>query len=176
VPVREDDRLAPTTPYGASKLASDRFFAARLERTALVNVRLASVYGPGQLSPGLIPNLVTAALDSGRLALAAARTRRDYVHVDDAAEALRRLLAAPVDWRLDVNVGGGRSASVLEVARAMADAVGGEMPIEVDDPPREATPPDNALDVSRARALGVLGEPRPLAAGLAEYVAWRRPL
>lgn len=176
VPVREDDRLAPVTPYGASKLASERFFAAHLEGTALVNVRLASVYGPGQLSPGLIPNLVSAALETGRLRLAAARTRRDYVHVDDAAEALRRLLAAPVDGRLDVNVGGGRSASVLEVARGVADALGGDLPIEIDDPPGEATPPDNALDVSRAQALGVLPEPRPLAAGLADYVGWRRSL
>jgi nucleoside-diphosphate-sugar epimerase len=176
VPVREDDRLAPATPYGASKLASERFFAAHLERTALVSVRLASVYGPGQLSPGLIPNLVSAGLETGRLRLAAVRTRRDYVHVDDAAEALRRLLAVPVDGRLDVNVGGGRSASVLEVAGAVADALGDALEIEVDDPPREATPPDNVHDISRARELGVLGEPRPLAAGLADYVRWRRLL
>jgi UDP-glucose 4-epimerase len=176
VPVREDDRLAPATPYGASKLVSERFFAAELERTALVNVRLASVYGPGQLSPGLIPNLVTAGLATGELRVAAASTRRDYVHVDDAAEAFRRLLAVPVDRRLDVNVGAGASASVLEVARAIAAAVGEHATVAVDDPPREASPPDNVLDVSRARALGVLAEPRPLRAGLADYVAWRRSL
>lgn len=61
--------LNPTTDYGRSKLAVEEYLASSLEDTKLISLRAASLYGPGQTTPGLIPNLVGAALRGEPLSL-----------------------------------------------------------------------------------------------------------
>jgi nucleoside-diphosphate-sugar epimerase len=173
VPVAEDARCAPATPYGAGKLRAERALRAGLPDTQVVNARLATVYGRGQRSPGLIPNLVGAGLSGGRLRVAAPDTRRDYLHIADAAAALARLVDLELDGHLDVNLGSGTSVAVGDVAELIAEAFAGELAVELDPAAAGTGPFDNRLDVTLARRLGVLGAPRELVVGLRDYVAWR---
>uniref|UniRef100_UPI0013DB88A5 GDP-L-fucose synthase family protein n=1 Tax=Candidatus Laterigemmans baculatus TaxID=2770505 RepID=UPI0013DB88A5 len=80
------------------------------------------------------------------------RPRREFLHVDDLADALVYLLQVPdpPDW---VNVGTGQDATILEVARAVAEVVGYEGQIET-DPTRPDGTPRKVTDVSRLHELG----------------------
>ena len=79
----------PNSAYAATK-ACATLYAAHAHRdaqTAVVTLRLYSVYGPWEEPGRLIPSLVAQAL-RGRLApLADPATARDFVHVEDVVEA-----------------------------------------------------------------------------------------
>jgi len=82
--------------------------------------------------------------------------RREFLHVDDLADALIHLLAwpsvgrEPADW---VNVGTGEDLTILELARLIADVVGfrGEI---LTDPGRPDGTPVKRTDVTRLHLTG----------------------
>lgn len=78
--------------------------------------------------------------------------RREFLHVDDLADALVHLLAVPnpPDW---VNVGTGEDDSILNIARAVAEVVGYPGRI-VTDPTRPDGTPRKVTDVEKLHALG----------------------
>lgn len=174
VPVPE---AAPTTPpsaYGLSKLGSERTLAARLGAGTLVTLRLASVYGPEQRTPGLIPSLVAMAAAGGPLRVDKGATRRDYIHVADVVHAFSAAWALPLDANLVVNIGSGRSLSAIDVATTLRDAWlaerGERLEIVVDDPGGVSDPPDNRLDVELAMSMGLVTHPIALADGLRDVI------
>jgi GDP-L-fucose synthase len=78
--------------------------------------------------------------------------RREFLHVDDCADALLHLcgLANPPDW---VNVGTGQDVTIREAAEIVAETVGyrGQL---VQDTTKPDGPPRKLLDISRLRATG----------------------
>lgn len=78
--------------------------------------------------------------------------RREFMHVDDLADALAHLLAVdnPPDW---VNVGTGVDVSILELARLVAQVVGYEGKIAT-DPSRPDGTPRKLTDVSLLASTG----------------------
>lgn len=78
--------------------------------------------------------------------------RREFLHVDDLADALIHLLtlADPPDW---VNVGTGVDQTILETAKLVAATVGYEGEI-LTDPDRPDGTPIKCTDVSRLQQTG----------------------
>jgi len=78
--------------------------------------------------------------------------KREFLHVDDLAEACYCLLDAdnPPDW---VNVGTGEDLRIIDLAKMVADAVGycGDI---VTDPSKPDGTPRKLLDVSLLKQLG----------------------
>lgn len=127
-PMRETDAAAPDDGYGAAKLAGGilaRRVASLLGLEAAW-LRLFSVYGPGEDPRRLIPALVGAALAGTPLDLSPGDQVRDFVFVDDVAEAVAVTLARP---RLDaevVNVATGVQTSVRDAAAVVARLTGAD--------------------------------------------------
>jgi GDP-L-fucose synthase len=97
------------------------------------------------------------------------RARRDFMHVDDLADAIVFLLNQP-DLPDPINIGTGQDFSVAEIAYLVSSTVGYQGKITFD-----STMPDGAprklLDVNCLNALG--WRPRmSLAEGLAETYRW----
>ena len=89
--------------------------------------------------------------------------RREFLHVDDLAEACLHLLALedPPDW---VNVGCGEDLSIRDLAQAVAETVGYTGTITFDTTKPDGTP-RKLLDTSKLSGLG--WKPRiPLRQGL----------
>src|SRR5213595_1702845 len=78
--------------------------------------------------------------------------RREFLHVDDMAEACLYLLQH-YDGPEQVNVGTGRDSTIGEIARLVAEAVGYEGATEWDTSKPDGTP-QKLLDVSKIRDLG----------------------
>ncbi len=78
--------------------------------------------------------------------------RREFLHVDDLADATVHLLqvADPPDW---VNVGTGVDQTILQLARLVAETVGYQGNI-LTDPSRPDGTPVKCTDVTRLHALG----------------------
>jgi UDP-glucose 4-epimerase len=148
IPISEDERKEPVSPYGESKLMAERAldWADRIHGLRSASLRYFNAAGAdpsGRLGEDhnpethLIPNAVNAVLGLGRpLAVFGTdydtpdgTTIRDYVHVTDLADAhlrvLDRLKNGP---SCRYNVGSGTGASVLEVIAAVERAAGRPVP------------------------------------------------
>jgi len=177
-PYDESTALQPETEYGKSKLAVETYFQQELPGV-VTSVRLASVYGPGQVSPGLITGLVARAENGETLVINARTTRRDYVYIDDVALALVALAHSDEKLPAALNVGSGGSVSVEEVAHTIkdiyAEAYSRSLTVSVSEVIQESSIVDNSLDITQAvgLGLGMLGE-TTFSEGLRTYIEWVR--
>lgn len=131
--------LAETSPvkgqdiYSISKLAGEQLVQYHVSKHGgeAVMARLFNTVGRRETNPHVIPAIM-AQLVAGnrRIELGNLHPRRDYVHVEDVAEALAALGAMPMEQPFGIfNVGSGMEHSVEELVRLCAKAIG--EPIEV---------------------------------------------
>ncbi|MCZ6755554.1 MAG: NAD-dependent epimerase/dehydratase family protein [Gemmatimonadetes bacterium] len=126
LPIDEDHPTDPLTPYAASKLAGERAVADYASHGGGTGdiARLANLYGASYSSDTAVGVALNQALHGGPISLRNLAGVRDFIHADDVVEALVHLAAAPQgagECRV-VNISTGIEASVLEVARAIAEA------------------------------------------------------
>jgi CDP-glucose 4,6-dehydratase len=131
LPYREDFPLRAAYPYDASKAAADTIARsyANAYGLAIAVTRFANVYGGGDLNfSRLIPETVVAVLDGRAPRIRSdGRPERDFLHVDDAANAYLAIAAAlEGDGAAGeaFNAGGERPHSVREVVEAVVSAGG----------------------------------------------------
>ncbi len=170
-PTPETAPLWPISTYGVLKVAAEKYVGLHARQHGMTAdiLRCANVYGPGEPthgSQGLI-GVTRSALRAHRPAVVYGdgSARRDFVHVDDVAETVVALAARPDGVRV-LNVGSGRSESVLDVIAAVAGSLGTTAALE-HRPGRSTDVPVVQLDVSRVRELVDL-QPRGLLEGLSE--------
>jgi UDP-glucose 4-epimerase len=149
VPIVETAPTRPTNPYGATKLAVDMMITseARAHGLGAVSLRyfnVAGASGPQGERHSPETHIVPIALQvvAGQRATFAVNGTdyptpdgtciRDYVHVDDLAEAHLLALAgvAAGEHRI-YNLGNGAGFSVLDVVEAVRRVTGHPMPTEV---------------------------------------------
>jgi UDP-glucose 4-epimerase len=189
-PIAETDPLAPSSPYGASKLRADELMtAATLRGLRAVSLRFFNVCGAsGRLGEmrsretHLIP-LAFAAAAGHRPPLEIYGTDyptpdrtaiRDYVHVNDVADAhLLALERMPEAGHGIFNLGSGVGRSVREVIAGIEEVTGTPLRV-VERPRRRGDPPVLVADASRARrVLGWTPQASDLSRILADTHAWR---
>ncbi|MEC5382421.1 NAD-dependent epimerase/dehydratase family protein [Aurantimonas sp. C2-6-R+9] len=139
----EDDPTQAAGRYAAAKLACE----ARVCAAGGTCARLANLYGPGQPTGTVLADILAQVPGSGPLYVRDAAPVRDFLWVDDAVDALVRML---VRHRPGVyNVGSGQGLAIGSLAR-LANAVAGAP----DRPVRETAPSGRAshlvLKVTRA--------------------------
>ena len=192
-PVEEDDPLRPINTYGETKRAFEgalrwygeaygfRSVVLRYFNVAGASARLGEVHRP---ETHLIPNMLAAAEGGPALTLFGddyptpdGTPIRDYIHVEDLADAHVAALAATGaggGTSLVCNLGTSTGFSVREVLDAAARVAGRDIPHTV-GPRRTGDPP--VLVASNLRARETLGwEPRrsTLDEMLGSAWAWRR--
>jgi UDP-glucose 4-epimerase len=169
-PAREDDPIDPVgraSTYLGSKALGDLW--VRSVRGASVAVlRPSAIYGPG-MGRGVLRTFVERMLDGEAVRVAnGGRHRADFVWVGDVVSAVLAALGSPATGAF--NVGSGTATSTLELARAVAAAVGRDASDIQVEPESAEGGSFSALDISRARAeLGFV--PTPLARGLDAWLA-----
>lgn len=128
-PMDEDHPLNPTTPYAAAKAGADRLVSSYVESYNIpgVIIRPFNNYGPHQHLEKVIPRFITSAILGEPLTIHGdGSAARDWVFVEDTAEAIDRAMHMPIDKvRGEVfNVGTGVSLSVRELARRISSVFG----------------------------------------------------
>jgi dTDP-glucose 4,6-dehydratase len=128
-PMDEDHPLNPRSPYAATKAGADRLAYSYFVTYGLpiVIVRPFNNYGPRQHPEKVIPRFVTQALRDEPLTVHGdGHASRDWLYVDDDAEAIEAVIAAPLDAIAGevVNVATGVDISVAEIADHVLAALG----------------------------------------------------
>lgn len=172
LPIREDARLRPASPYGTHKVIAEelcRGYASHFGLQIAV-VRYFSLYGP-ELRKQLLWDACTKFGRAESGFLGTGDEIRDWLHVSDAAGLLRAgaehaSSACPI-----VNGGSGEGTHVREVLSRLRKAFPGAPPLTFTATARAGDPTAYVADTSKATAWGW----RPsvgLTEGLDQYVEW----
>lgn len=185
-PITEDALLTgplePTNePYAVAKIAGIQMCRSynRQFGTNFVSVMPTNLYGTGDnfdlntshVLPALIRKFHEAKL-SGASAVTIWGTgapRREFLHVDDLADACVHVMAHHDGDEL-VNIGCGEDITIADVARMVGDVVGFSGALEFDTSKPDGTP-RKLLDVSRLSKLGWRAQ-IPLRDGIEQTYRW----
>ena len=122
---REDTPYAPNSPYSASKAASDHLVRAWFHTYKLptVQTNCSNNYGPYHFPEKLIPLVILNALDGKPLPVYGRGDNiRDWLHVEDHAEALLSVVAKGRIGE-SYNIGGRAERRNLTVVETICDLV-----------------------------------------------------
>ncbi|WP_299941932.1 dTDP-glucose 4,6-dehydratase [uncultured Nitratireductor sp.] len=126
----EETPYAPSSPYSASKAASDHFVRAWHETYGLPVVlsNCSNNYGPFHFPEKLIPLVILNALEEKPLPVYGEGANvRDWLHVEDHARALH-LVAARGTLGESYNIGGRAERTNLQVVEAICDILDKKRP------------------------------------------------
>jgi GDP-L-fucose synthase len=168
-PIQEDALLTgPLEPtneaYALAKIAGIKLCQSyrRQYGRSYIAAMPCNLYGPGDrfdaarshVVPALLMKMHRAAReDAAKVTLwGTGNPLREFLHVDDLADALLLLLRC-YDGDSPVNVGGSEEISIAALARLVAAAVGYRGVIDFDPSMPDGTP-RKLMDSSRMRALG----------------------
>lgn len=168
-PMREDalltGELEPTNePYAIAKIAGLKLCDAYRHQHGcnFISAMPTNLYGPGDNyhpeNSHVLPALIRRFHEAKEQGLSevvcwgTGSPKREFLHVDDLAEACLHLMAHHNDsgW---VNVGTGQDVSILELATMVAETVGYDGSIRWDTSKPDGTP-RKLLDISKMTALG----------------------
>jgi UDP-glucose-4-epimerase GalE len=173
IPIREDAPREPVNPYGASKLAIELVLDAYDKAYGLSSVSLRYFNAAGADEGGEIgemhdpeTHLIPCALEAAAglrseltvygndYATPDGTCIRDYVHVNDLAEAHVLALEYLADGGAStaINLGTGEGKSIKELVTAIEAAIGMKVPTRVASR-RLGDPPALVADASRAREV-----------------------
>ena len=174
--------LEPTNEwYAIAKIAGIKLCQAYRKQHGLsyISAMPTNLFGPydnwnletSHVLPALIVKTHRAKIEKqDRMVLWGTGTpRREFMHVDDVADAVLFLLQH-YDGAEHINIGTGEDLAINDLARLVADTVGWQGKFEHDLSKPDGTP-RKLMDVSRLRSLG--WQPRiPFAQGLAATYQW----
>ena len=126
----EDTPYAPSSPYSASKAASDHLARAWHETYGLPVVlsNCSNNYGPRHFPEKLVPLVILNALDGKPLPIYGNGANvRDWLHVEDHARALELVATKGVPGE-SYNIGSDSERTNLAVVEAICDALDRKLP------------------------------------------------
>ena len=168
-PLREESlltgELEPTNePYAIAKIAGIKLCEAYRDQYGcnFISAMPTNLYGPNDnydlnnshVLPALIRKFHTAKIngDASVPAWGTGSPRREFLHVDDLAEACLFLMLN-YNGKMFVNVGSGEDITIRELAETVKDIVGFKGEIAWDSTKPDGTP-RKLMDVSRIQNMG----------------------
>lgn len=157
-PLSETSPIKPRDIYGISKMAGEQLLQYHVSKNGgkAVVARISNTIGRRETNPHVIPDIM-AQLVAGRrqIRLGNLHPRRDYVHVEDVAEALFLLGNVQMEQPFEIfNIGSGREYSVQELVELCSEVIG--EPIEVVSAPelrRKADRPSQLADTTKIQQM-----------------------
>lgn len=157
LPMHEDDRLSPLTPYCISKRAGEDLLGFYQRRAGLswIALRFFNVYGPGQKTTAYYTSVINHfvnRLRNGEAPVIDGKGEQsmDFIHVHDIARSAVLALEAETA-NVPVNIGTGIDTSIADLARILIDAVGAD--VEPQFNPRDVLVSRRAADTRRAKEV-----------------------
>jgi UDP-glucose 4-epimerase len=176
LPYDEDHPTTPVSPYGASKLAAERYACTYHEVYDLpaVALRYFTVYGPRMRPNMAISNFVSRCANGEPPVIYGDGTQtRDFTYVDDVLAANVELLDTDAADGLAVNVGSTDTIEIRELAGAVRDAIDPDLGFEYADR-FDADAEHTHADVSLARDLLDYEPTYTIREGVEAFVDWYR--
>jgi len=126
LPMQEDVRPVPVSPYGVTKLAAENLCYIYWKNYAvpIISLRYFTVYGPRQRPDMGIHRFVNAIQEQKAVFIYGDGTQtRDFTYVTDVIDAVLVAAESPLTGEI-FNVGGGSKISVNELIEKIENAIG----------------------------------------------------
>lgn len=170
----ESAPLLPTSPYAASKAASDLMVlsAVRTHHFPAVITRCTNNYGPFQFPEKFIPLMIAQALaDESLPVYGDGKNIRDWIHVSDHCRALALVLREGKEGEV-YNIGGDCELENIEVVRTILKTLGRSENLLRFVADRPAHDRRYALDFTKLKEKLGWEPVYRFASGLAETIRW----
>lgn len=136
VPITEEHPLQGQSPYSASKIAADQmamsFYCSF--NTPVTIIRPFNTYGPRQSARAFIPTVITQIASGARtLKLGALHPTRDLNYVGDTVAGFIAAISCAQSVGEVINLGSNFEISVGETATMIAEMMGAEVEITIDE-------------------------------------------
>ena len=178
LPTNEKTMPAPVSPYGAAKLAVEKYLHAFhvMHGMQAVALRYANVYGPRQNphgEAGVVAIFCRGVLEGRELTVNGdGKQTRDYVYVGDVVAANLRATDIVLGQGIPVlNIGTGEETSVNDLVRLLGETTGRPLSVR-HAPPRPGEQRRSALEAELARTTLAWKPATDLAAGLRSTFEW----
>jgi UDP-glucose 4-epimerase len=176
LPMHEDDRLNPLTPYCIGKRTGEDLLSYYERKSGLswIALRFFNVYGPGQKTTAYYTSVINHFVNRLRRGEApvidgAGEQSMDFIHVKDIARAV--VLATEAGrGNAAINVGTGIDTSVAQLARILIDAIGAN--VEPEFNPRPVLVSRRAADTSRAKEMIGFEYSIPVEEGMTDLIRY----
>lgn len=138
IPLKETERLVPTSPYGITKMATEHYLRVYHELYGMdaTVFRFANVYGErqGEKGEGGVVSIFCKLLSQrqGITVFGDGNQTRDFVYAGDIAQAIIRAL--PLKGYHTMNVSTGQETSINDLIRSFEKAVGYTVPVQYTAP------------------------------------------
>src|SRR5436853_3198136 len=178
-PMDEEHPLNPRSPYAATKAGADRLAYAYYVTYGLpiVIVRPFNNYGPRQHPEKVIPRFVTQALEDEPLTIHGdGHASRDWLYVDDDAEAIEAIIEVPLGDIAGevVNVATGLDISVADIADLVLELLDKPAELKTHVSERPGQVDRHIGSTEKIRRLCGWSAQTTFEEGLARTVAWYR--
>jgi len=124
IPVDETQPIDPyINDYVFSKYLSEEVVRFYKDKVPSIVVRISNIYGPSKLvRPDLVPTLIQNILSPNKVSVWSKKPVRDFLFLDDAAEAIIKLM--DTDYTGVVNLGSGASVNIGRIAEILEEISG----------------------------------------------------
>ncbi|MCJ7444967.1 MAG: SDR family NAD(P)-dependent oxidoreductase [Methanotrichaceae archaeon] len=129
VPFREDQEANPVSPYSASK-ACTTLFCRMLHKTMglpIVTLRPFLIYGPGQDSNMLIPELIKSILRGHAFKMTGGEQTREFNYVDDIVDGFVKASTSQKAIGEVINIGNGQEYKIIDVVEQILELMNSEI-------------------------------------------------
>ncbi len=174
LPFSEADPTLPVSPYGASKLAAERYVSAYYEVYDLptVSLRYFTVYGPRMRPNMAISNFVSrCANDESPVVYGDGSQTRDFTYIVDIVDANVELLTTDTADGETMNIGSSDNIAIQTLAEEVRDQLAPEADIEYADR-YEADADHTHADISKARELIDYEPEHTIREGVEKFIEW----
>jgi len=175
-PMKESDLLEPSTDYGVSKAAATLYCRAisLSGKLPVLTLRLFSPYGYYESPSRLIPYVIISFLKNRTVKLSSKENVRDFVFIDDVADAYMKAIACAGDSRGEIfNIGAGHQHSVRDVVEEISKITGKNTHIEWGSASNSRVEPKKwQADISKAKRFLGWEPRRNLRQGLDKLIEW----
>lgn len=176
LPYDEVHPTTPVSPYGASKLAAERYVCAYNDVYDLPSVvlRYFTVYGPRMRPNMAISNFVSRCLnDDSPIVYGDGTQTRDFTYIEDIVDANIRLLREDAADGETLNIGSTDNIEILTLAKEIRDQLAPERDIEFTDR-HDADAEHTHADISKANELLNYEPSRTIRDGIKDFIEWYR--
>lgn len=176
---REDDALAPASIYAATKLAQEQLVRVACQSMSIAHatLRFQNVFGEGQSLRNPYTGILSIFSTRIRLGLPLpifedGEETRDFVHVEDVADAVLACVKKPSAAGATLNVGSGDATSIMDVAKLLCRTMGSAVVPHVTGEYRIGDIRHNFADISEIERMTGFRPAIDLESGMQRFCAW----
>lgn len=168
--INEKQPVNPLTHYATSKFSAERVCEIYLKdsNTILTILRLATLYGPNDTISRAIPNFIRTALAGKSLKVYGGKQLRDYLHVEDAAQAIIYAIFNPQAGIF--NIGSSKAKCIKDVAEIIINKINPKLKVKI--LPIKDNDGNFLLDINKAKEILHFKPKFSFPDGLEEEIEW----